>query len=228
MTVEEIRRRVAELGPWYQNIDLDNGVTTKNLAGAEDIFADEDIPAPLWQIVLRDLGDITGARVLDIGCNAGYMSFACKRLGAGSVLGVDANAGAHAVSFTRQAEFCREVLGLDVEFREGSFLDLEERAAFDLVLFCGVLYHLENFATGLDRVLELTAPGGRVVLETAAEPVTRTTYGDGYHGDTTTFFVPSLRVLLALVEERGFGVEVARQFGRRALLFLRAPAGVAG
>ncbi len=223
MDPQAIRQRIADLRPWYQNIDLGGGISTKDLEGDADIFAGHDIPAPLWRIIAQDLGDITGARVLDIGCNAGYMSFECRKLGAASVLGIDSNLGA-TVSFLDQAEFCRDVLGLDVEFRELSFFDFEPGTGFDIVLFCGVLYHLENFATGLDRLLALGVPGGRVILETAIESVTQTTHGTGYHGDTSTFFVPSMAVLHALVAERGFAVEVARDLGTRGLMFLRAPA----
>ena len=176
---------------------------------------------PLWSLIARDLGDLTGQSVLDIGCNAGYMSFKAKALGAARVLGVDSNLGA-TTSFLDQAEFCRSVLGLDVEFREVSFFDLPPEP-FDTVLFCGVLYHLQDWADSLDKLLELAAPGGAIVLETATEPITRTTYTSGYHGDTTTFFVPSMTVLLAAVRERGLHVEIARDLGSRALLHLARP-----
>jgi 2-polyprenyl-3-methyl-5-hydroxy-6-metoxy-1,4-benzoquinol methylase len=221
---DDIARRVEELAPWYQNIQLGGGLATKDLAGDRDIFSAEDIPAPLWRIITHELPVITGWRVLDIGCNAGYMSFACKQGGAGYVLGIDSNLGA-GTSFIDQAEFCREVLGLDVEFREQSLFDLEEQP-FDLVLFCGVLYHLEDYATALDKVAALAVPGtGLVVLETAIAPVTRTLPGAAhYHGDTTTFFLPSVPVLLELVRERGFSIDLVRDLGDRALLFMRAPA----
>jgi len=223
---DDISRRIEELAPWYQNIELADGLSTKNLGGDRDIFSAHDIPAPLWRLIGRDLPDITGWRVLDIGCNAGYMSFAAKRLGAGQVLGIDSNLGSGATSFIAQAEFCREVLGLEVEFRDESMFALEPEQPFDLVLFCGVLYHLEDYATALDKVASLTVPGaGLVVLETAIAPVTRTLPGsNAFHGDTTTFFVPSVPVLLELVRERGFAVEVVRHLGDRAVLFMRAPA----
>ena len=140
---DEIRRRIVELAPWYQNLELAEGLWTKDLDGDRDIFSGHDIPSPLWRVIAKDLPDVSGWRVLDIGCNAGFMSFAAKRLGAGSVLGVDSNLGA-GTSFIDQATFCRDVLGLDVEFREESFFDLEPEAPFDLVLFCGVLYHLRT------------------------------------------------------------------------------------
>jgi 2-polyprenyl-3-methyl-5-hydroxy-6-metoxy-1,4-benzoquinol methylase len=219
-----IRRRVAELAPWYQNIELAQGLSTKDLDGNRDFFPGHDIPAPVWRVITKDLPDITGCRALDIGCNAGYMSFGLKRLGAGYVLGVDSNFGAR-TSFVEQAKFCREALGLDVEFREQSFFDLAPEQAFDLILFCGVLYHLENYATGLEKLAALAVPTtGLIVLETAIAPVTLTLAGTAdYHGDASTFFVPSIGILLELVRERGFRVEIVRDLAERAVLFMRAP-----
>jgi 2-polyprenyl-3-methyl-5-hydroxy-6-metoxy-1,4-benzoquinol methylase len=204
---------------------LADGLFTKDLDGRRDIFSGHDIPVPVWRVIAKDLPDITGCRALDIGCNAGYMSFALKRLRAGYVLGVDSNFGA-ATSFVEQAKFCRDVLGLDVEFREQSFFDLEADPPFDLVLFSGVLYHLEDYATGLDKLVSLAVPTtGLIVLETAIAPVTRTLPGRAdYHGDASTFFVPSIGVLLELVRERGFRVEIVRDLAERAVLHLRAPA----
>jgi 2-polyprenyl-3-methyl-5-hydroxy-6-metoxy-1,4-benzoquinol methylase len=224
-STKDIQRRIVELAPWYQNIEVSDGVWTKDLDGDRDIFSGHDIPGPLWRAIAKDLPDITGWSVLDVGCNAGYMSFAAKRLGAASVLGLDSNLGA-GTSFIDQATFCRDMLGLDVEFREGSFFDFEPEQPFHLVLFCGVLYHLEDYATALDKVKALTVPNnGLIVLETASEPVTLTCPGmSDYRGDTSTYFVPSLSVLLELVRERGFRVEIVRNLGARIVLFMRAPA----
>jgi 2-polyprenyl-3-methyl-5-hydroxy-6-metoxy-1,4-benzoquinol methylase len=219
MDVQTLEARVRELGPWYQDILLTDGVSTKSVEGVGLVYPGQDIPAPLWRAIEPRLPPLAGKRVLDIGCNAGYMSFACKRLGAEYVLGIDDDSSA-AGSFVDQAEFCRDVLGLDVEFRRLSFMELPPERPFDVVLFCGVLYHLENWADGLDKLRELVVPGaGTIVLETAVEPVTRTTYrGKGYRGDTTTFFVPSIRVLRTLLDERGFTSRELVELGERALV----------
>lgn len=223
LTRDDIQHEVERLAPWYQCIDLGDGVLTKDVGGDRDIFSDWDIPGPLWRQIVKDLPDLTGRRVLDIGCNAGYMSFEAKRLGAGTVLGIDSNFGA-VTSFVEQAAFCRRVLGLDVEFREQSFFELDE-PPFDIVLFCGVLYHLEDWAAGLDKVASLALPGdGVVVLESAIEPRTLALPNMAdYHGDTATYFVPSLPVLVELVRERGFEVQVARSLSTRGILIMRAP-----
>jgi 2-polyprenyl-3-methyl-5-hydroxy-6-metoxy-1,4-benzoquinol methylase len=216
---EAIRRRIRDLSPWYQNVELGEGLATK-LVDAHAIHPDDDIPVPLWREIAPRLGTLEGKRALDIGCNAGYMSFECKKLGASYVLGIDDDSSA-TTSFIDQAEFCRDVLGLDVEFRRLSFMDLEPERPFDVVLFCGVLYHLQNWADGLDKLGQLVVPGeGVIVLETAIEPITRTTYeGKGYRGDVTTFFVPSVRVLRTVLEEREFLIRELIELEERALVF---------
>ena len=219
-----LEERIRELGPWYQDIQLADSVSTKSVEGVGLVYSGHDIPAPLWRELAPRLPALRGKRVLDIGCNAGYMSFECKKLGAEYVLGIDDDSSSSS-SFIAQAEFCREALGLDVDFRRISFLEFDPERAFDVVLFCGVLYHLQNWADGLDKLAQLVVPSdGVIVLETAIEPVTRTTYeGKGYRGDTTTFFVPSMRVLLALLEERSFVVSECVDLGERALVFATTP-----
>jgi 2-polyprenyl-3-methyl-5-hydroxy-6-metoxy-1,4-benzoquinol methylase len=221
--IDAMRSRIRELSPWYQNVELGPGLATK-LVDPNAIHPDEDTPGPLWREIAPRLPPLAGKLVLDIGCNAGYMSFECKKLGAEYVLGIDDDSSAP-TSFIDQAEFCRDVLGLDVEFRRLSFMDLEPERPFDVVLFCGVLYHLQNWADGLDKVVELVVSGdGVIVLETAIEPITRTTYeGKGYRGDTTTFFVPSMRVLLALLDERSLVVREVVDLGERALVLAASP-----
>jgi 2-polyprenyl-3-methyl-5-hydroxy-6-metoxy-1,4-benzoquinol methylase len=182
------------------------------------------VPAPTWRLIAQDLGDIAGKSVLDIGCNAGYMSFECKKLGAAKVVGIDSSLGSGEVSFIEQAKFCREVLGLDVSFEESSLFDYRPKRPFDIVLFCGVLYHLENFTLALDRLATLVRPrAGTVVIETAIEPVTQTTPGDAaYQGDPTTNFVPSVRLLLTLLWERDFQPFLVRDLTTRAMVFTHA------
>jgi len=221
---EYLTRRIRELSPWYHNIQLGEGISTKSV-DANAIYPEHDIPAPLWAHIAPRLGSLTGKRVLDIGCNAGFMSFECKKLGAEYVLGVDDDSGTTKMSFIDQAEFCREALGLDVDFGRGTFMELAPERPFDVVLFCGVLYHLEDWADGLDQMARLGVPGaGLIVLETAIDRVTQTASGNtAYRGDRMTYFVPSLAVLDLLLRERGFEIRELVNLGERALAFLRAP-----
>jgi SAM-dependent methyltransferase len=96
--------------------------------------------------------DLTGKTVLDIGCNAGFYSFAAKLRGARSVLGVDPFP--HCVD---QAVLMRDILRLDVDFRQGNGETFhDDKAPFDFVIDTGVLYHLQNPMQFLSNMARLT------------------------------------------------------------------------
>ncbi len=144
MTEEEIRRRVAELGPWFHNMTL-NGVQT-----APDHFLG-DYPAFKWRNFAQAVpADLTGKTVLDIGCNGGFYSIEMKRRGAARVVGIDSDD-----EYLEQARFASQVCGADLELHKMSVYDvaqLQER--FDLVIFMGVLYHLRHPLLALDLLHE--------------------------------------------------------------------------
>jgi tRNA (mo5U34)-methyltransferase len=142
--VGEIARRLADLGEWFHNIDL-NGTPT-----APHHFLG-DYPAVKWrQFAGAVPEDLTGRTVLDIGCNGGFYSIEMKRRGADRVVGIDWDE-----RYLRQARFAAEVTGQTIEFRKLSVYDvaaLGER--FDVVLFMGVLYHLRHPLLALDLLHE--------------------------------------------------------------------------
>lgn len=136
--------QIAALGPWFHNLHLPGGVQT----APEHALG--DFPAFKWQEIAPHLPeDLAGWRVLDIGCNAGYYSFALAERGA-RVLGVDIDP-----HYLRQACWAAHELGLEerVEFRQMAVYDLANlKETFDLVLFMGVFYHLRYPLLGLDIV----------------------------------------------------------------------------
>src|SRR5437867_13012473 len=80
---ESLAQRIAELGEWFHNLDL-HGVHT-----APYHFLG-DFPNIKWQPISKAIPqDLTGASVLDIGCNGGFYSIQMKQRGAGQVLGID-------------------------------------------------------------------------------------------------------------------------------------------
>jgi tRNA (mo5U34)-methyltransferase len=161
-TSDGLPSEVAALGPWFHNLRLPGGVQT-----APD-HPLGDFPAYKWREVAGSLpADLTGARALDIGCNAGYHSFELARRGA-QVLAVD-----HDPHFLAQARFAAERLGLAdrVELRQLDVYDLARLpGTFDVVVFMGVLYHLRYPLLGLDLVAEKVA--GTMVLQTLTRPET--------------------------------------------------------
>ena len=157
---DEVSRQIAELTPWFHDLHLPSGHRT-----APD-HPLGDFPSFKWrQIAPYLLEDLTGARVLDIGCNAGFYAFALADRGA-EVLALDIDE-----HYLRQARWAAAQLDPQgrIEFRRGSVYDLagmDER--FDLVLFLGVLYHLRHPLLALDLVAERVS--GPLILQTLTMP----------------------------------------------------------
>jgi tRNA (mo5U34)-methyltransferase len=150
-----------ELAPWFHNLHLPDGRRT-----APD-HPLGDFPAFKWEQIAPFIpDDLSGARALDIGCNAGFYSFELARRGA-DVLAVDVDE-----HYLRQARWAAAEFGLSerVTLRRLGVYELAafDLAPFDIVLFLGVLYHLRHPLLALDTVAQLTA--GRLVLQTLTMP----------------------------------------------------------
>jgi tRNA (mo5U34)-methyltransferase len=144
LTEDEIRRRVAELGEWFHNLDL-RGVKT-----APNHFLG-DYPEVKWRRFAHAVPmNLSGKSVLDVGCNAGFYSIEMKLRGAERVVGIDTDE-----KYLDQARFAARVNELEIEFRNLSVYRVAElREKFDLVLFMGVLYHLRHPLLALDLLRE--------------------------------------------------------------------------
>jgi len=154
MDSREIARRVDELGEWFHNLDL-RGVPT-----APNHFLG-DFPNVKWKHISSAIpNDLSGAAVLDIGCNGGFYCVEMKKRGADRVLGVDIDD-----RYLNQARFAAETLGFEVEFEKLSVYDVDQIAGqFDYVLFMGVFYHLRYPLFALDKVIKKVR--GKLVFQT--------------------------------------------------------------
>jgi tRNA (mo5U34)-methyltransferase len=217
MTLEQIRRRIDELGQWFHNMDL-RGVRTAphHMLG--------DYPNCKWQHFSHALPkDLRGKTVLDIGCNAGFYSIEMKKRGADRVLGIDTDEG-----YLAQARFAAEVCGVEIELKQMSVYEvgrLEEK--FDVVLFMGVLYHLRHPLLALDLIFEHVSRdilvfqsmlrGSHGVLPMADDyPFTEEEIFDHpgfpklhfveklYAGDPTNWWVPNRACVEAMLRSAGF------------------------
>jgi len=151
---EELRRQIDLLGDWFHNLNL-CGVPT-----APHHFLG-DFPNVKWKPISKALPeDLTGASVLDIGCNGGFYSIAMKQRGADRVLGVDIDD-----RYLNQARFAARTLGLDIEFEKRSVYEIDGISGqFDFVLFMGVFYHLRYPVYALDKVVKKVS--GKLVFQT--------------------------------------------------------------
>jgi tRNA (mo5U34)-methyltransferase len=140
----DLARRIAELGEWFHNLHL-HGVQT-----APNHFLG-DFPNIKWKAISTEIPeDLSGATVLDIGCNGGFYSIEMKRRGAARVLGIDVDE-----RYLNQARFAAQTLGLDIEFQRHSVYSVDQiPGKFDLVFFMGVFYHLRYPLFALDKVTQ--------------------------------------------------------------------------
>ncbi|HVJ05510.1 MAG TPA: TIGR04290 family methyltransferase [Candidatus Saccharimonadales bacterium] len=153
-TPDALAQQISELGDWFHNIDL-HGIHT-----APNHFLG-DFPNIKWRHISQSIPqDLTGATVLDVGCNGGFYSLQMKQRGAKRVLGIDI-----CDRYLEQARFASRTLGLEIELEKRSVYEVEAIAGkFDFVIFMGVLYHLRYPLYALDKVV--TKVGGKLVFQT--------------------------------------------------------------
>jgi tRNA (mo5U34)-methyltransferase len=139
-----LEAKIRELGDWFHNLDL-HGVRT-----APDHFLG-DFPNIKWKHLANQIPqDLSGATVLDIGCNGGFYCIQMKQRGADRVLGIDVDD-----RYLNQARFAAGQLGLDIEFQKRSVYDVVNlEGQFDYVFFMGVFYHLRYPLFALDNIIK--------------------------------------------------------------------------
>ena len=196
---------------WWHSIDLGNGFVTPGaipLAEMQANFAYLQLPA-----------DLTGKRVLDIGCWDGFYSFECERRGAEVV----------AVDCWRPEGFflAYEALQSRVHFHELSVYELSraQLGSFDIVLFLGVLYHLRHPLLALERVCEMTDDIALIethVIDNARDinfPALEFYEWDELGGQYDNWCGPNTLGLLALTRSAGFvRPEVLQQHASRSIV----------
>jgi tRNA (mo5U34)-methyltransferase len=140
---DALNQRIAELGPWYQNIEVASGVWTNPVAN--------DYPASRLRTLQPWIpADLSGKSVLEIGCNAGFFLLEMKKRGAARCVGIDIMP--HALA---QARFVAEQAGYSLELHQMSAYDIGRLGHFDIVVCLGVLYHLRHPLYALEKIAEV-------------------------------------------------------------------------
>lgn len=160
---EELEAMVATVPFWFHSFDLGNGVTTSGYKPANHLK--DELRA------LR-LPDLRGETVLDIGAMDGFYSFEAERQGYAwsldlaqhikylrecrkrGVVPVPDQSGPHwrpsELPGKRGYDTIHRALESRVETRVADFMkiNVDDLGVFDVVLFLGVLYHMENPLAG--------------------------------------------------------------------------------
>jgi 2-polyprenyl-3-methyl-5-hydroxy-6-metoxy-1,4-benzoquinol methylase len=215
MHADEALKRISQAPHWHYQFDLlghRTPVYNPNL-----IVRQEWRKSYFFDPVVRLLGgSLTGKRVLDLGCNAGFWALQAIESGCDSVLGIDARP-----KHIAQANLVFEAKGVDrrrYEFQCANVLDVSPKdlGDFDLVLCVGLLYHtckpmslLEWAARVNTDVLvidsNLSSHNGSV-LEARHEPLEDPRNACDYE----LVFWPSRRAVLDMVEQLGYGAVVLK------------------
>lgn len=203
-TREELLKEVAN-HVWHYSQDLGGGVVTPGRFGP----ANPQIREAFDQV------DFRGKKVLDIGCWEGQWSFEAERRGAASVLATDYLVGDPRARRNEQGinelptfRLAHAILGSRAEYRpDVSVYDVTSlgQRDFDIVLFCGVYYHVKNPLLALSRLREVTREGGTMLVEGPVvagppEAYARFFYHDVLSEDRSNWWVPTLPCLLEWIQ----------------------------
>jgi tRNA (mo5U34)-methyltransferase len=212
---------------WFQRWQLFAGVYVPGSHDIESLCECLQLPE-----------DLSGKRVLDVGAWNGCLSFECERRGAREVVALGpedpAWTGFNRLRQAIRSERTHHVLG--------SIYNLNPRAIglFDIVLCCGIIYHLRYPLLGIDNLRRVC--NGELFLEThvcdeqllveeqgrqrwarleeAAPSLAGTSVWQFYRfdelfGDTSNWFNPNTTAVIEALESAGFQTQLLER-GQRA------------
>jgi tRNA (mo5U34)-methyltransferase len=159
MDIQTARARIAAI-KWYHEFDFGNGLVAHSTDNAP-------LHRSFWEFIRSRLDtiDFRGKTVLDIGCWDGYWSFYAERRGARRVLATDDCT--QNWSSGEGVRLAKELLNSKIELdQRRSVYDLASlNQTFDVILFLGVYYHLQDTYYALSQIRHCCHPNTVVVIE---------------------------------------------------------------
>ena len=201
---ERLRAAVAAEAYWFHKMDLGHGIVTQGWSEpAVDKLPFYGLPE-----------DMTGARVLDVGCAEGFFTFEAERRGASEVVAIDSFPDS-----VRRFNLARDALGKHSQAYLTNVYDLSVKTfgTFDVVMYFGVSYHLRHPLLALEKIFQVCS--GTLHMQTAS--FADASLGDAsaslFHPfgiesgppdarvlDPTVFWVPNSACVAAMLAHVGF------------------------
>ena len=185
---------------WFHSLDLGDGLVTDGVIDIARSLRQYQLPA-----------DLTGKTFLDIGAWDGAFSFEAERRGAKRVLATDWFIWKGMGWGSKQGfETARRALHSRVEDMTIDVHDVspETVGKWDVVLFAGILYHLQNPLLALKHAASVTRE--LLIVETAIDfrfcrrPAIAFYPGHELNDDPTNWCAPNLSALKAMLQTCGF------------------------
>ncbi len=149
MTNEDLRQF-----SWYQTIEFEPGLTSSGCAWCGD---------PAWENIKKFLPeDLTGKRILDLGCNAGIFCVRSALMGAECV-GVESDEWKRETNYLAQAEFVRSYFEnkcskkLNIRYIRGRIEEVinQDLGHFDYCLAIASIYYVNDPGAIVKRLTEI-------------------------------------------------------------------------
>jgi ubiquinone/menaquinone biosynthesis C-methylase UbiE len=112
-----------------------------------------------YTITFEQAGDVTGKKILDVGCGSGIYSVDFARRGAARVVGVDFSG--NMLELARE-EAERHQVADRCEFIQADFLEIQLEDKFDISIAMGVFDYVPDQVAFLRKMVELTT--GKVIV----------------------------------------------------------------
>jgi 2-polyprenyl-3-methyl-5-hydroxy-6-metoxy-1,4-benzoquinol methylase len=139
---------------WWHSMPLPNGDRIKSNA------PDKDLQFKMWRAM--QIEGLSGKHVLDIGANDGFFSLAAAMSGAAEVTSIDKDW----FTWPANIRYASEIWNSKLKIVTGDFRTFEFERRYDVILFLGVLYHLEDVFVAMNRLSALLENHGALYIET--------------------------------------------------------------
>lgn len=155
LSAEYLRARSKELGPWFYQFEFDNAVQTAPVFDEGVLRIHESRAQSIFPFLDRYFGGRwQEISCLDVACHEGWFALQVAQRGARLVRGIDIRP-----ERIERANFVREAgkfANTTFEVHDLFALDPARNGIFDLTLFLGIFYHLEDPVRGFRAVRALT------------------------------------------------------------------------
>lgn len=195
-----IREEVEQL-EWVHTIDLGDGIVTPGLWR----------PHPLVVEAFSDI-DFVGKKVLDIGCWDGLWAFEAEKRGASEVYATDCISQRWGTTSTfdlaRKALHSKSQYDPNVSVYDIGRLGVHD---FNVVIFCGIYYHLRDPLLAFSRLRQVMADGGLIVIEgdvicDVDEVYASFFYRNEWRKDSSNWWIPTIPCLREWIESSYFEI----------------------